>query len=122
MMKAHFIKPSVLIVYAAVIEEMLKAGTAYRCYCSKERLEKLREEQMANKQKPRYDGLCRNLTEPQSGSYVVRFKNPQTGDVVFDDLVRGRVTFANEELDDLIIARTDGSPTYNFTVWSMIQI
>jgi glutamyl-tRNA synthetase len=102
--------------YAAVIEEMLKAGTAYRCYCSKERLEKLREDQMANKQKPRYDGLCRNLTEPQSGSYVVRFKNPESGDVAFDDLVRGRVTFANQELDDLIIARTDGSPTYNFTV------
>lgn len=102
--------------YAAVIEEMLKAGTAYRCYCSKERLEKLREEQMAAKQKPRYDGCCRDLTEQRDGSFCIRFKNPQDGDVSFDDLVRGKVTFANQELDDLIIARSDGTPTYNFTV------
>lgn len=102
--------------YAAVIEEMLKAGTAYRCYCSKERLEKLREEQTAAKQKPRYDGCCRDLTEQRDGSFCIRFKNPQDGDVSFDDLVRGKVTFANQELDDLIIARSDGTPTYNFTV------
>ena len=109
--------------YHTVIEEMLKAGTAYRCYCSKERLEKLREEQMANKEKPRYDGRCRHLTEAQDGSFVVRFKNPETGVVEFDDLIRGKLSFANTELDDLIIARSDGSPTYNFTVvvddWDM---
>lgn len=102
--------------YKEVIQEMLKAGTAYRCYCSKERLEKLREEQMANKEKPRYDGHCRHLTEQQEGSFVVRFKNPVDGEVTFEDQVRGHVTFQNSELDDLIIARSDGTPTYNFTV------
>lgn len=109
--------------YHEVIGGMLKEGAAYRCYCSKERLEKLREEQMAKKEKPRYDGLCRHRTEPGEGPYVVRFKNPLEGVVEFDDLVRGKVSFANSELDDLIIARSDGSPTYNFTVvvddWDM---
>ena len=109
--------------YREVIQQLLAEGKAYRCYCSKERLEKLREEQMANKEKPRYDGRCRNLTEPGEGSFVVRFKNPQEGVVEFDDLVRGKLTFANTELDDLIIARSDGTPTYNFTVvvddWDM---
>lgn len=102
--------------YKQVIEEMLQAGTAYRCYCSKERLEALREDQMTKKLKPRYDGHCRHLTETRNESYVVRFKNPVDGDVTFDDQVRGQVTFQNTELDDLIIARSDGSPTYNFTV------
>lgn len=109
--------------YKEVIQQMLAAGTAYRCYCSKERLEKLREEQMANKDKPRYDGRCRHLTEEQPGPFVVRFKNPETGVVEFDDLIRGKLSFANSELDDLIIARSDGTPTYNFTVvvddWDM---
>lgn len=109
--------------YRQVIAQMLAQGTAYRCYCSKERLEKLREEQTEKKEKPRYDGLCRNLTEPGDGSFVVRFKNPTEGVVEFDDLIRGKVIFANSELDDLIIARSDGTPTYNFTVvvddWDM---
>lgn len=109
--------------YREVIEQMLAAGTAYRCYCSKERLEKLRAEQLANKEKPRYDGFCRNLTEAKTGSYVVRFKNPIDGAVEFDDLIRGKLVFANAELDDLILARSDGTPTYNFTVvvddWDM---
>lgn len=109
--------------YKEVISQMLEQGTAYRCYCSKERIEKLREEQTAKKEKPRYDGLCRNRTEPGEGPYVIRFKNPTEGVVEFEDLVRGKVTFANSELDDLIIARSDGSPTYNFTVvvddWDM---
>lgn len=102
--------------YKQVLDEMLAAGTAYRCYCSKERLEALRAQQMENKQKPRYDGLCRDRTTPGEGPYVVRFKNPQEGVVAFNDLVRGELIFANAELDDLIIARSDGSPTYNFTV------
>jgi glutamyl-tRNA synthetase len=109
--------------YRAVVEQLLKEGKAYHCYCSKERLENLRNEQMANKEKPRYDGLCRNRTEPGEGSYVVRFSNPLDGDVHFDDLVRGPLTFSNQELDDLIIMRSDGTPTYNFTVvvddWDM---
>ncbi len=110
--------------YKEVINQMLEEGKAYRCYCSKERLEKLREEQMANKQKPRYDGFCRHHdTSNKEGPYVVRFKNPEEGVVEFEDLVRGKVVFANAELDDLIIARSDGTPTYNFTVvvddWDM---
>lgn len=109
--------------YQEVIEQMLEQGLAYRCYCSKERLEKLREEQMARKEKPRYDGLCRDKTETGEGPYVVRFKNPLHGVVEFDDLVRGKLSFANTELDDLILARSDGTPTYNFTVvvddWDM---
>lgn len=104
--------------YREVIDRLLAEGHAYRCYCSKERLEALREAQMARKEKPRYDGHCRDLTAPPEGATesVVRFRNPQEGQVVVDDLIRGRVTFSNEELDDLIIARTDGSPTYNLTV------
>lgn len=109
--------------YQEVIDEMLAKGTAYRCYCSKERLEQLRETQQANKEKPRYDGKCRELTVPQEGPFVVRFKNPISGKVEFDDLVLGPLSFANTELDDLIIARSDGTPTYNFTVvvddWDM---
>ncbi len=109
--------------YRDVISQMLEAGTAYRCYCSKERLEKMREEQTAKKEKPRYDGFCRDRKEPGEGNFCVRFKNPSDGVVEFDDLVRGKVTFANTELDDLIIARSDGTPTYNFTVvvddWDM---
>src|SRR3990167_3022254 len=109
--------------YRDVIADMLNAGTAYRCYCSKEHLEALRTEQMAAKQKPRYDGRCRHLQEAGEGAFVVRFKNPLEGVVEFDDLVRGTLRFANTELDDLIIARSDGTPTYNFTVvvddWDM---
>jgi glutamyl-tRNA synthetase len=109
--------------YKEVIEQMLAAGMAYRCYCSKERLEQLRTQQTENKEKPRYDGLCRERTDIGEGSYVVRFKNPSAGVVEFDDLVRGKLTFANTELDDLIIARSDSTPTYNFTVvvddWDM---
>jgi len=104
--------------YEEVKQQLLAEGKAYRCYCSKERLEELRETQMANKEKPRYDGRCRHLTAPPpgAGEYVVRFKNPTDDAVVVDDQVRGRVVFQNSELDDLIIARSDGTPTYNFTV------
>ena len=104
--------------YKVIVDQLLESGHAYKCYCSKERLEQLREEQMARKEKPRYDGHCRQLSEPPSpeASYVIRFRNPQEGQVVVDDLIRGRVVFNNSELDDLIIARTDGSPTYNLTV------
>jgi glutamyl-tRNA synthetase len=102
--------------YREVIAQMLKKGTAYRCYCTKERLDALREEQIARKEKPRYDGLCRDLATPGPGDYVVRFRNPQEGAVEFNDLIRGKLSFANNELDDLIIARSDGTPTYNFTV------
>ncbi|CCK10050.1 Glutamyl-tRNA synthetase [Cronobacter sakazakii 680] len=111
--------------YNAVIDEMLAAGTAYKCYCSKDRLEALREEQMAKGEKPRYDGRCRHSHEHHADDEpcVVRFANPQDGSVVFDDQIRGPIEFSNLELDDLIIRRTDGSPTYNFCVvvddWDM---
>ncbi|OGT41461.1 MAG: glutamate--tRNA ligase [Gammaproteobacteria bacterium RIFCSPHIGHO2_12_FULL_37_34] len=109
--------------YREVIHLLLEQGKAYRCYCTKERLEKLREAQLARKEKPRYDALCRNLTTTQEDSFVIRFKNPTDGIVEFNDLIRGKLSFANTELDDLIIARSDGMPTYNFTVvvddWDM---
>src|SRR5215472_10821686 len=103
--------------YQAVLESMLQAGTAYRCYCTKAELEALREQQVARKEKPRYTGICRERTEPRPGvDPVVRFRNPPDGVVVVEDLVHGPVTFQNAELDDLIIARSDGTPTYNFSV------
>ncbi len=103
--------------YREVLEQMLAAGTAYRCYCTKEELERLRTEQIARKEKPRYDGRCRARTEPRAGvDPVIRFRNPLDGEVIVDDLVHGRVVFQNTELDDLIIARSDGTPTYNFCV------
>jgi len=103
--------------YDQVINQLLEQGDADHCYCSREALDQMREQAMANKQKPRYDGRCRERTEPVPGvNPVVRFKNPLVGDVVIDDLVRGRVVISNSELDDLIIARSDGTPTYNLTV------
>ncbi len=102
--------------YNQAIDTLLEKGLAYRCDCSKERLEELREQQMARKVKPRYDSCCRNREIDPNHPHVVRFRNPDSGAVVFDDLVRGRISVANEELDDLIIRRSDGSPTYNLSV------
>src|SRR5579862_6304581 len=103
--------------YRDVLDGMLAAGTAYRCYCTKAELDALREGQIARKQKPRYPGTCRERTAPRPGvDPVVRFRNPSDGVVVVQDLVHGPVTFQNTELDDLIIARSDGTPTYNFSV------
>jgi len=109
--------------YREVIQQLLDTGHAYHCDCSKERLTTLREQQMADKQKPRYDGCCREKGLAASESTVVRFRNPLEGDVVIDDMVKGQVIINNRELDDLIIARTDDTPTYNLTVvvddWDM---
>ncbi|HEX7964125.1 MAG TPA: glutamate--tRNA ligase [Gammaproteobacteria bacterium] len=103
--------------YREVAQQMLAAGTAYHCYCSKEELDAMRAEQMARKEKPRYDGRCRDRREPKPGvTPVIRFKNPQEGQTVVEDAVKGRVVFDNHELDDLIIVRSDGNPTYNFCV------
>jgi len=103
--------------YKDVIEELLACGKAYRCYCSKEELEQMRAQQIARGEKPRYDGRWRERSDSLPGvSPVVRFKNPLTGEVVVDDVVHGPVVFQNSELDDLIIARSDGTPTYNFCV------
>ncbi len=115
--------------YKEVIQQLLDQGLAYYCYTSAEELEALREAQRARGEKPRYDGRWRPepgkaLPEPPAGvSPVVRFKNPQSGSVAWKDLVKGVIEFSNEELDDLIIARGDGTPTYNFCVvvddWDM---
>ncbi len=102
--------------YNEVIDQLLDSGQAYRCTCSKDRLDILRAQQMANKQKPRYDGHCRHLEVDPGAPHVVRFRNPQEGGVVINDLVRGEIVVSNSELDDLIIRRTDGSPTYNLSV------
>lgn len=103
--------------YGELVQQLLSEGKAYRCYCTREELDALRAEQMQQKQHVRYDGRCRKRSGPRDGvSPVVRFKNPLDGTVHVNDLVRGHVTFANEQLDDLIIARSDGTPTYNFTV------
>jgi glutamyl-tRNA synthetase len=111
--------------YRAVIQQLLDAGLAYRCYCTKQELDALREQQLANKEKPRYDGRWRDstATPPEGVVPAIRFKNPQGGEVVVEDLVHGRTVFQNAELDDLIIQRSDGNPTYNFCVvvddWDM---
>jgi glutamyl-tRNA synthetase len=103
--------------YREVIARMLAEGTAYRCYCTKQELDAMREQQIARKEKPRYTGVCRDRTDARPGvDPVIRFKNPLEGSVVVEDLVHGTVTFRNSELDDLIIARSDGTPTYNFCV------
>lgn len=111
--------------YNALIDQLVAEDKAYKCYCSRERLDGLREQQMAAGEKPRYDGHCRdsNAVHDTNEPCVIRFKNPLEGSVVFDDHVRGRIDIANRELDDLIIRRTDGAPTYNFCVvvddWDM---
>ncbi|WP_100550586.1 glutamate--tRNA ligase [Caedibacter taeniospiralis] len=105
--------------YKEVIEQLLQQNKAYRCYCSRERLEALRESQMANKEKPRYDRHCRHLSvneQEPSMPHVIRFKNPENGVVTWRDAVKGEISIANAELDDLIIQRTDSAPTYNFCV------
>lgn len=103
--------------YREIIQQLLDQGDAYYCYCSKDELEQLRNEQLANKEKPRYHGKCRHLTDPPGDRpAVVRFKNPQDGVVTIPDLIKGEIVVANKELDDLIIARADGTPTYNLTV------
>lgn len=111
--------------YLEVIEQLLATNQAYRCTCSKERLEALREQQFAAKEKPRYDGHCRhdNIPSDINQPYVVRFKNPLEGTVRFVDQIYGEIQVDNKELDDLILLRSDGHPTYNFAVvvddWDM---
>jgi len=110
--------------YKEVIQQLLDQGDAYYCYCSKDELETRRAEQMSRKEKPRYDGRCRHGNPVKNDVRpVIRFKNPTEGAVLFNDCVKGDITINNSELDDLIIARGDGSPTYNLTVviddWDM---
>ena len=100
-------------VYKAAAQKIIDSGQAYYCNCSVERLEKMRSEQQANGQKPQYDGKCRNLNLEKSDDTVLRLKTPLDGQIVVKDYVRGDIVFNNEELDDLIILRSDGSPTYH---------
>ena len=105
--------------YREQIRRLLGQGDAYYCTCSRERLEALREAQRARGEKPRYDGRCRDRVgapPPEGAAPVVRFRNPLAGEVRVEDAIKGRIAFANTELDDLVIARADGTPTYNFTV------
>ncbi len=104
--------------YGEVIQRLLDEKQAYHCYCSREALDLMRAEAMARGEKPKYDGRCRHdATRSEKHEHpVVRFKNPLEGEVYIEDLVQGSVVFQNAELDDLIIARSDGSPTYNLTV------
>ena len=112
-----FLQTGRLDRYRAVASKLLDAGLAYRCYCSRDELAAMRKDQRARGLKPRYDGRCRTRTDPVPGANaVVRFKTPEAGSVRVRDLIRGEVTFDNSELDDLVILRSDGVPTYNFSV------
>lgn len=111
-------------LYKEVVAQLLAEGKAYKCFCTIEEVDAMREAQMAAGEKPKYNGMWRDRTDhPTDKPFVIRFKNPQQGVVVIDDLIKGRIEVANSELDDLIIARSDGTPTYNLTVvvddWKM---
>jgi len=111
-------------LYKEVVAQLLAEGKAYKCFCTIEEVDAMREAQMAAGEKPKYNGMWRDRTDhPTDKPFVIRFKNPQQGVVVIDDLIKGRIEVANAELDDLIIARSDGTPTYNLTVvvddWKM---
>lgn len=104
--------------YREVVAQLLESGHAYHCYCTPEEIQTMRDEAMAKKEKPRYNGYWRDRsdTPPAGVEPVVRFKNPESGKVVIDDLVKGEIVIDNKELDDLVIMRSDGTPTYNLTV------
>ncbi len=104
--------------YGEYVQRLLDEDKAYHCYCTPEELDAMRTEQRAKGLKPRYHGRCRARSGPPPAGIrpVVRFKNPLDGNVVIDDVIKGRIVISNNELDDLIIARPDGTPTYNFTV------
>jgi len=105
-----------LPVYQQHIQKLLDSGNAYYCTCPPERLDAMRQKAMATGGKPKYDGTCRNLGRPAGPAAAVRFKAPLTGTTVLDDVVKGGIVFQNEELDDFIICRSDGTPTYNLAV------
>ncbi|MCK5913974.1 MAG: glutamate--tRNA ligase, partial [Desulfuromusa sp.] len=104
-------------LYRQKVQQLLDEGKAYRCYCTAEELDAKREQAKEEGRKPKYDGTCRNRTDQPDAPYVVRFKLPEGRDeTTFADQIKGSITFRHEELDDLIIQRTDGTPTYNFVV------
>lgn len=104
-------------LYRQKVEELLATGKAYRCYCTAEELDAKRQQAQAEGRKPKYDGTCRERTDqPVDRPFVVRFRAEQAGEITFKDRIKGPITFQNEELDDLIIQRSDGTPTYNLVV------
>lgn len=116
----YFEQSKRLKIYQKYANQLLGQGSAYRCFCTSKRLEKMRQEQIAARQPPRYDKKCLNLTKSEIDAlmkrktpYVIRFKIPEQGSVVFNDLVRGKIIFQNQELDDQIILKSDGFPTYH---------
>jgi glutamyl-tRNA synthetase len=111
-----FYQSDSFVLYKEHVQKMLDAGKAYKCYCTAEELGTKRDLAMKEGRKPKYDGTCRDRADQPEAPFVVRFRAPQGGEVAFDDLIKGRISFPAEELDDLIIQRTDGTPTYNFCV------
>jgi glutamyl-tRNA synthetase len=103
-------------IYQDYLQRLIDAGLAYYCNCSQDKLQTMRSQAMARGDKPKYDGTCRNKGRTKAQDTVVRFKAPLTGTTVIEDTIKGRIVFQNDELDDFIIARSDGSPTYNFVV------
>ncbi len=104
-------------IYKEYLENLLNQGKVYRCYCDPDELEEKKKLAFARKEKPKYDGKCRELTETYPDKpFVIRFKSPQSGKTEVDDLIKGKIIFENSELDDLILYRRDGTPTYNFVV------
>ena len=100
-------------LYQKAVKKIIDSGNAYYCNCSKERLDQMRATQQSKGLKPQYDGKCRNLNLEPDATTVLRLKTPKDGELIFHDLVRGEVIFQNSELDDLILLRSDGSPTYH---------
>ncbi len=103
-------------IYRAYAHKLLEEGKAYRCYCTPEELEQRRQEAMKEGRPPRYDRRCREISGILNKPFAIRFKMPLHGETVVDDLVKGPVTFKNSEIEDLVILRSDGTPTYNFCV------
>lgn len=121
--KGPYIQSQRLEIYKDYIDRLLENDHAYYCFCSKERLDQVREEQKANGETPRYDGKCRSVSLEEARkraaageAHVIRMKLPENRDVTFDDLVRGEVTVNTSELDDQVLVKTDGYPTYHFAV------
>jgi len=104
-------------LYKEKVQQLLDEGKAYRCYCTAEELEAKREAALKSGGKPKYDGTCRDRVDPPEGKpFVVRFRSPEQGVTEFTDRIKGKISFQNDELDDVIIQRSDGTPTYNFVV------
>jgi len=103
-------------LYRSAVEELVRRGGAYRCYCTTQELDRKREAALREGRKPAYDRTCRNRSDQPDRPFALRFRAPEHGETAFQDIIKERVAFQNEELDDLIIARSDGSPTYNFCV------